>query len=181
MGCLLCSGTDTHAQSKMQKTILTPEECGLLIPHRNFLINRKIARLDGMKTRTSKFIPGERQTVMSSRGVLVTPTDSGGLFILNGNHRAYWAALHGFKSEAYVVKGLNDIIYHTPHLAYGLGGQQEMIGLFTDARFFINHYREKGAGTISDLVNFYHEKGRHPSIDLAPGKGIPGDISLNDL
>ena len=129
----------------MYKTILTPEECGMLVPHWPELNSRKLKRLGRMNTRTSKIISGQKISVMSPVGIIITEEPE--KYILNGKHRAFKSFLGKFNLEAYVISGRNDIINHTPHKAYGEAGVEGVLRAFDDRYEYIQLCKNRGINT----------------------------------
>lgn len=135
----------------MQKLILTPEECGELIPHWYDLNDEKLKHLLRITTRVSNFFPGERRIVMSSTPVLIT--DDG--FILNGRHRSYVARRYGYDLEAYEVTDPRDIIHHTPHKSYGETGLEGVLEAYERRQLLTTICRSQGVTCVNDLVRIY--------------------------
>lgn len=135
----------------MQKLILTPEECGELIPHWYDLNDKKLARLLRMTTRISNFLPGEKHVVMSATPILITDDR----FILNGRHRSYIARKYEYCLEAYEVVDPRDIIHHTPHKSYGETGFDGVLEAYERKYLLISMCGSRGVTCINDLVRIY--------------------------
>lgn len=133
---------------KMKKVILTPQQCGLLIPHWPELDTEKLKKLGRMVTRTSSFAPRQNTLVMAAPPILITEEN----YILNGKHRAFTAAKHGYSLEAYRVQNEHDIFYHTPRDAYEDVGLENVMEAFGNRAIYISFCRSNGINCISDLL-----------------------------
>lgn len=134
----------------MEKLVLTPEECGNLTPHGIELIPRKCKRLSRMTTRKSRF--NSQMLVMSSEPILIFEN-----YILNGKHRSVLSFRRGIPQEAYSVESDHEIIFHTPHKAYGEGGLDDVLNIFHLRDFYIRLCGEEGVRNIADLAKLYPE------------------------
>jgi len=130
----------------MQKLILSPYECGQLVPHWMELDDSKLKNLKRMSTRKSNFSSEKR--VMCPVGLLISEDG----YIINGKHRASYARYKGFNHEAYCVNDKNDIIYHTPHKAYGNLGIEEIVESFLMREKYISLCKNQGVYLIDDLI-----------------------------
>lgn len=132
----------------MRKTILTPEECGKLIPHWPELKPEKLRRLNRGVTRIKKLSDGQRVSVMDVVPVLIASDG----YILNGKHRAYVAARDGYCLEACVVERRGDVVHHVPAKAYGERGVEGIFEAYDNMPFYRGHSASHGVRRINDLV-----------------------------
>ncbi|NTV23488.1 MAG: hypothetical protein HGA85_03875 [Nanoarchaeota archaeon] len=135
----------------MYKTILTPTETGLLIPHWYDINPKKISRIDRVCTRTSRFGFGPKANVMNVPAILID--DEG--YILNGRHRAYWATKHGYSLETCVVSEPREVRFHVPSEVRGELSVEEIIDSLDKKDTYIRACNEQGIFSINDLVKKY--------------------------
>ncbi len=131
----------------MRKEVLTPEECGGLIPHWPEIDLKKIDRLRRMMTRYSKFYGDIRPLVMGSIPILTTEEG----YIVNGKHRAVWAHHKGYNLETYIVSDGRDIQFHTPHKAFGEVGLEGALEAFVNRGNYIERCYSQGIYSVKDL------------------------------
>ena len=136
-------------QYKMEKVILTSQECKNLIPHWPELQERSIEHLLRMSVRKSNF--DSEINVMSPVGIVIM--DDG--YIVNGKHRATIGGWCEYNLEAYVVKGEHDVIYHLTHKAYGKTGKEGLIRAINEKEYLVNLCKQDEIFSINDLIKKY--------------------------
>lgn len=147
----------------MQKKVLTPRECGELIPHWPEINPKKLERLKRMMTKYSKFYEGIRILVMGATPILTTEEG----YIINGKHRALWAYHKGYNLENYVISDAKDILFHTPHKAFGEVGLEGALHTFCYKDHYIEGCHNLGVYSVEDLyVNNGHLFHNHSQILL---------------
>ncbi len=141
---------------RVRKIILTPYECGDLLPHFPELDERKIKRLNSVKLRKSSFIHDRICNVITPVGVLLLEDPNiDGLYILNGKHRSVISYVRNISEEGYIVRNMNEIIHHTPIKTYGETGLDGILDAFDKRYMYIHLCKSKGIYKISDFVSIY--------------------------
>ncbi len=133
----------------MRKEVLTPEECGDLIPHWPGIDPKKLDRLRRMMTRYTTFYKNIRILVMGSIPTLITEDD----YIINGRHRAAWAYHKKYNLETYVVSDGHDIQFHTPHKSFGEVGLKGALLALKLRVDYLDICHSEGIYSIKDLYS----------------------------
>src|SRR4030067_2012135 len=133
----------------MKKMILTPADCGLLIPQWPLLKQKKIARLYSMSTRNEVFPSFKGTTVMDFPPILILEDG----FILNGKHRAAFALRYSYNLEACETFDENDIRYNTPHRTYGETGVEGVLEAYSNKFTYISYCNNRRVHCVRDLLS----------------------------
>ncbi len=146
---VLSSANTLDIRPCARKVILSPEECGLLIPQFPVLDPEKLQRLSSAGSRYSRFGRVETAKLVLSCQPIIIGRDG---YIVNGKHRSVVSVRHGVCLEAYVVDTTNDIRYNLPSRTYGETGLDGCIDALVDKERYESYCHGEGVYNILDLM-----------------------------